>query len=518
MFFTSCYSKIIAERHNIFIKSSEEITSHFRYENANYVITNKIDLQGKILTIPVNCEISFNGGFITNGTVKGNNTIIDEYDCKIFDKDVRFEGTFRIVQSNPRMFGAFCDGYHDDVVALNNMHKVSRKIVYKKGIYLIDGTYCPYWEHQFQNYGGIWVQSNQNVNFEKDAKIKVKEIDTKTYSAFLLKGKSNVTITNANIEGFYFRNDISWDYQHGHGIYITSSSDNFASVEGAPSKNIKVINLFAKKFKGDAINLSKGDDVELINITGVDVFRNVITLGCCRNVNIKNIISQKKCFPDVGGPVIDIETDFENCYYENIHIDGVKADGVLYGINVVPYRKCSFRNVVIENVSFSNIRYRKSKESRGFCYFLNHPENYRGKCLKDRCLTLRNWTFNGYHIDDQLVNNIGLSYSHYLMYFSGWCFYGMGHCIVENVRFDNIEAPMINNDALIWIDTHGLNYSEQVIWLRNITNNTSLYLLNNQGNRVNTNNSLISTNKIRLAESPFSTNTVRDILRVMKYK
>lgn len=480
-----------------------------------YEIKEEIDLNNSVLVLPKNCELIFTGGSFKNGTLVGRNTKVRKTDYPVFQKGLKLEGSFDIDLAIPVMFDAKGDGISDDVEALNLMHHVSSNILYTKGNYLIDGTYCPYWEKQFQKYGGIWVQSNQKIDFETGAKIILKEKNVGTYCAFLIKGKDNITINNAHLIGYYYNGDTSWKTQHGHGIYITGSSDNFASVDGQPCRNIVIKNYTAERFKGDAINLSKGDDVEIKNVKGIDIFRDVITLGCCQNVDIKNVTSIKQKYKGVGGPVIDLETDFENCYYKNIYVNGVVASNVLYGINVVPYRKCEFSNVVFENVTFNNILYKKSKESRGFCYFLNHPENYYGVKDTTRTLYLKNWTFNGYRVDDQYINKVGLSYGHYLMYLSGWSFYGYGNCLIESFSFKQMVTENQNNDALFWFDTHGLDYGEQFLYLKGVwvDSKSNFYLVNNQGSKLDESISVISTNARSRLDSPFANVSIVDVVK-----
>jgi len=500
---------------DIILFKQDTITDLFIIPDTVYEIDREIDLKKSVLILPNNCELKFTGGSFKNGTLVGQNTMVRTTDYPVFQKGLNLEGTFDIDLATPIMFDAKGDGMNDDVEALNLMHHVSSNILYTKGNYLIDGTYCPYWEKQFQKYGGIWVQSNQKIDFETGAKIILKEKDVGTYCAFLIKGKDNITINNAHLIGYYYNGDTSWKTQHGHGIYITSSCDNFASVDGHPCRNIVITNYTAERFKGDAINLSKGDEVEIKNVKGIDIFRDVITLGCCQNVNIKNVTSIKQKYKGVGGPVIDLETDFENCYYKNIYVNGVVASNVLYGINVVPYRKCEFSNVVFENITFNNILYKKSKESRGFCYFLNHPENYNGRIDTTRTLYLKNWTFNGYRVNDQFINNVGLSYGHYLMYLSGWSFYGYGSCLMEDFSFKQMVTENQNNDALFWFDTHGLDYGDQFLFLKGVwvDSKSNFYLVNNQGSSPDAAISVIITNASSRLDSPFKNASIMDIVQ-----
>lgn len=60
-------------------------------ENTTYKISKPIDLKGDMVTVPKNCTLSFTrGGSISNGVIKGNNTVI-RYSSPFLGKNVVFK-------------------------------------------------------------------------------------------------------------------------------------------------------------------------------------------------------------------------------------------------------------------------------------------------------------------------------------------------------------------------------------------------------------------------------------------
>lgn len=79
--------------------------SKFSNPNVIYKITNDINLYGKVITIPSNCTLDFQGGKFINGYIVGNNTKIIAGINQIFDY-IQLSGTFDVDNSYPEWFGA----------------------------------------------------------------------------------------------------------------------------------------------------------------------------------------------------------------------------------------------------------------------------------------------------------------------------------------------------------------------------------------------------------------------------
>ena len=92
--------------------------AEFRKSNTRYIIKYGFDLKGKRWTIPSNCILVFEGGYIGNGVLVGNNTCVEASPYYIFDRDLSLEGTWTVSTAYPEWFGAKGDGVNDDRMAI----------------------------------------------------------------------------------------------------------------------------------------------------------------------------------------------------------------------------------------------------------------------------------------------------------------------------------------------------------------------------------------------------------------
>ena len=109
--------------------------------NTIYEIRYDYDLKGQVLNIPDNVVLKMSGGTISNGTLNGNNTIIQSVGYYSF-KNISFTGTF-IGALTPIMFGAKKDGVTNDYnafqVALDACPIFSDGLSIPLGTYVIEG-------------------------------------------------------------------------------------------------------------------------------------------------------------------------------------------------------------------------------------------------------------------------------------------------------------------------------------------------------------------------------------------
>lgn len=101
-----------SKKETVVLKSCDNIFSVLKSGNKRYVISYNYDLKGKELVIGANSILVFEGGSLSNGKIKGNQTIIDAGIESIF-KNIENTGTFQCEAVFPQWFGANADGKHD---------------------------------------------------------------------------------------------------------------------------------------------------------------------------------------------------------------------------------------------------------------------------------------------------------------------------------------------------------------------------------------------------------------------
>ena len=87
-------------------------------ENTRYIIKYGYDLKGKRWVVPSGCILIFEGGYIDNGILVGNNTCLDAQPYQLFGEDLSIDGTWNVSIAYPEWFGAKGDGINDDRIAI----------------------------------------------------------------------------------------------------------------------------------------------------------------------------------------------------------------------------------------------------------------------------------------------------------------------------------------------------------------------------------------------------------------
>lgn len=109
--------------------------------NTIFVIQYDYDLNGEEITIPEGCVLKFDGGSLRNGTVKGQNTLI-EGNTKCFEKDVIITGTWKneTIYTKWLDFVSTDDGVTDNSLCFKQLQSFINgsngcKVEFEKGYY-----------------------------------------------------------------------------------------------------------------------------------------------------------------------------------------------------------------------------------------------------------------------------------------------------------------------------------------------------------------------------------------------
>ena len=78
----------------VILRKNKDFAEQVIKANTIYEIRYDFDLDGKVITLPKNCTLYFIGGSIKNGTLHGNNTIINSIQENTIFNNIIFTGTF----------------------------------------------------------------------------------------------------------------------------------------------------------------------------------------------------------------------------------------------------------------------------------------------------------------------------------------------------------------------------------------------------------------------------------------
>lgn len=368
----------------VVLKPSDNIYSVFKASNKRYVIGYDYDLKGKEIIIGNNSILVFEGGSLSNGKLKGNQTIIEAGLEVIFSKVVN-TGTFQCLAVYPQWFGAKADGKHDCSEALQqaidfavNNYKVGNpwdiqqvegnclkvempagSYILKKPIYMRDYTHL---EGQGRGITKIvngdiddgraliYLGNNDNsvrtkVNNANISNLSINGNNKKCIGIYSLSQYSfieKVFITMCKEYGIYSYESWSTYIKNCHFIYNAIDSNGYTiyltgrSIGwGANAVTITECEFLGQEiyddikdndrvFKGNCIFSENGNGIRIINST-FQQLNNCITLNS-------------------SGTGITIE----NCYFEAVN---TPIRGTLYGDNIVNnfFARPVYSNVIIKS-------------------------------------------------------------------------------------------------------------------------------------------------------------------------
>lgn len=308
-------------------------------ENTIYIIQYDYNLNGQTITIPSGCVLKFEGGSISNGSIKGTDTNIIAPQIRIFNT-ILLSGTWKVRDIFDDWFDFNATTNFDNI---NNFYNIS--ILQSDDLennVILKGNYYSSLKD------GIVLSLSSNTNLVLNGSISLLPNNLSSYSIIKGVDKENIKISgggrligdlqnhlgNTGEWGFGISftgcktisiTNIDSSYMWGDGLYIGASDD---TEEETLSQNIQVNNC---KFE---YNRRQG-----ISITGaVDVFVNNCYFFNTGRINGTN--------PKAG---LDIEPS--GLYNSNVTISNCIADSnvstgfLVHGDN---------RNIVIDNCASKN--------------------------------------------------------------------------------------------------------------------------------------------------------------------
>ncbi len=203
--------------------------------NTVYEIRYSYDLINSTITIPENCVLKFNGGFLSNGEIVGDNTLIYAKEVRCFSLDSTLTGTWSNLSAYSIWFSIINDCVLDNtkeyVSGTNNGRGFKNLFLFNE-IHLAPGTY--YVENALHCISGQHIYGNNAI---------IKYNNLNKYVSFLNIGVNNytqnVTIENLTIIGFREKGTNEFN----HGIDISKA------------ENVRIINVTLLNNLGDGISM-----------------------------------------------------------------------------------------------------------------------------------------------------------------------------------------------------------------------------------------------------------------------
>ena len=204
----------------------------FNRANNVYRIDQNYDLSGKVIVMPDNCTLQFEGGSLSNGELKGNNTQIEANYQYVFKDGLKLSGTWRTEAWLPEWFGAQGkNGYYDTESiqrALDAANCTDVKIVRLLGkTYYTNATLnvYPYVSLIGSKQKASWLYASQIMPMTKCDAIQITSSGNKA--------------TGITLKNLIVRNGNSKDYNNV-GIHIKKDDKDFG-VSELRVENVQVL-------------------------------------------------------------------------------------------------------------------------------------------------------------------------------------------------------------------------------------------------------------------------------------
>ena len=346
--------------------------------NTVYVITYDYSLRGQTITVPENCVLQFEGGSLKNGTLIGDNTVIEaNFNTVIFDTTITIAGTWNIKHIYDSWFAFnpastfISNQIISNILALSNdnvyntIHFESDRtyyfeLPYKGETNLGDEVRPDYWKLNTLDYAfpRIFTGFTSNTHLIVNNTIQMLPTNQGAYFIFHIENKENITISgtgaiNGDAKDHLYTDPFAGTDYYGEWGHVL----NFRSCNNVVVRDITIGYAF-----GDGIALGNaaynnngvkeaGLATKNVTIDAVKVLyarRNGISLGG-NNYTITNVYFEGNGSDTIKGTAPMAAIDFENDY-----------------VDIEPSGLCT--NVSMNNCKFKDNKYDVSSTIRDDLY------------------------------------------------------------------------------------------------------------------------------------------------------
>ena len=301
-------------------------------QNTIYVIQYDFDLNGEEITIPEGCVLDFSGGSFNNGTIVGNNTVIDAESNICIFKSINIQGDWNV----PHIYvdWMFIDYTKDNKKEIQSIFGLTnskiQNIVYFpnktllfepiSGLTFDDRCYCT-------------VKSNTDIIIPSNCVIEVLPNYSTNYFVFYCGGVENVNI--------YGGGTIIGDVEnHKYIEDDTTKAQNCCLIALYRVKNCSVQNLTLNKSTGDGLYLGGGAPSSYEDFSQGNT-----------NIVFKNVICDSNRRQGLSVTASTNGLEIINCKFSNTGTIALHQPAA--GIDFEPdYVNSTITNVLIENCEF----------------------------------------------------------------------------------------------------------------------------------------------------------------------
>lgn len=361
------------------IQSNKNILtqSMINMPNNVYKIRYDFDLNGATINLPANSVLQFVGGSIKNGTLNGNNTVIEADSNAIIFDSVVIEGTWNVEHIYDSWFAFNTSPSYISNQIITNILALSNDDVYNTIHFDADRTYYfelpykgranlgddvrpDYWKLNTEEYAFLriftGVTSNTHLIFNNT--LQMIPTNQGAYFIFHIESKENIQISgtgtiNGDAKDHLYTDPFAGNNYYGEWGHVL----NFRSCNDVIIRDITVGYAF-----GDGISLGNasynnngtkaaGLATKNVTVDGVKVLyarRNGISLGG-NNYSITNVYFEGNGSDTIRGTAPMAAIDFENDY-----------------VDIEPSGLC--KNVSMSNCKFKDNKYDVSSTIRDDLY------------------------------------------------------------------------------------------------------------------------------------------------------
>lgn len=329
------------------------ISKQISTENTVYEINRDFNLKGELIVVPKGCVLKIINGHLENGTIHGQETIIETSMTTCIFNLIEFQGSFNVNNTSVKWFGAKGDGEQADEDAiqmcLNFISKYNKEklVWFPAGRYKVNSplvmpstvniTLKGFGGHQ--NRRGSTIVAGKRMNYligssadSLNVTISDLSFDGSMNGKYYENGIFNFGNHSLAKHCFFFNGKYGATYSRFTNVYITGFSGE--AIHGV-SYGSRISNCQIKRC-GYGIRCKTANNVSIIE-SELELIGNVAVLINGGSVNVRN------CIFDVNGQgalvASSCQFNVENCYFE-----GCCKNGVIFkvGDSTIPgdYRFC----------------------------------------------------------------------------------------------------------------------------------------------------------------------------------